>query len=296
MGVVAFRLVSIGLVALVALSVAPAQAQNSFQSLFGYSAPAARSHSYPALPTYRSTYGWSPYRRYQPYQGSDDVQPYERDGTVRTLCVRLCDGFYFPISGATSRSELSREADRCSAMCSAEARLFYQSSAGGSAETMVDLTGMAYTSLPNAFKYRKTLVQGCRCRPQPWSEAELQRHRAYEEGQAVVADARPASAAEAASASVADASPGFRSFDARPGEVAPIDRAELERLDSTALPSHMAGVDDAGVTVITNHRLVARPQPVARQIQVPPPSWYSGSSRWSTSPYGWPADGARRGR
>ena len=40
-----------------------------------------------------------------------------------------CDGFYFPISGATPRSELSREADRCSAMCSAEARLFYHSSA-----------------------------------------------------------------------------------------------------------------------------------------------------------------------
>ena len=164
----ASRLVSMWLVVLVALSAAPAQAQSSFQSLFGYSPPAARSHSYPALPTYRSTYGWSPYRRYQPYQGSDDVQPYERDGTVRTLCVRLCDGFYFPISGATPRSELSREADKCSAMCSAEARLFYHSSAGGSAETMVDLTGMAYASLPNAFKYRKTLVQGCRCRPQPW--------------------------------------------------------------------------------------------------------------------------------
>ena len=47
---------------------------------------------------------------------------------------------------------------------------------------MVDLTGMAYSTLPNAFKYRKTLVEGCRCRPQPWSEAELQRHRAYAQG------------------------------------------------------------------------------------------------------------------
>ena len=112
----------------------------------------------------------------------------------------------------------------------------------------------------------------------------------------MVADARPASEPEVAGASAADASPGFRSFDARPGDVAPIDRAELERLDSAAPPPRMAGADDAGVTVITNHRLVARPQPVARQIQVPPPSWYSGSSRWSASPYGWPADGARRGR
>jgi hypothetical protein len=181
-------------------------------------------------------------------------------------------------------------------MCSVEARLFYHSSRDGSADTMVDLTGMAYSTLPNAFRYRKTLVQGCRCRPQPWSEVELKRHRAYVEGQAVVADARPASESDAASASAAAVSPEFRSFDARPGEVAPIDRAELERLDSAAPPPHVAGADDAGVTVITNHREVARPQPVARQIQVPPPSWYSDSGRWSTSPYDWPAGGARRGR
>ena len=42
----------------------------------------------------------------------------------------------------------------------------------------------AYAALPNAFKYRKTLVEGCRCRPQPWSEAELQRHRGYAQRQA----------------------------------------------------------------------------------------------------------------
>ena len=47
---------------------------------------------------------------------------------------------------------------------------------------MVDLTGMAYSALPNAFRYRKALVPECRCRPQPWSEAELQRHREYAAG------------------------------------------------------------------------------------------------------------------
>ena len=54
---------------------------------------------------------------------------------------------------------------------------------------MVDLTGIAYSALPNAFRYRKTLVPECRCRPQPWSDAELQRHRAYAEGRPVAADA-----------------------------------------------------------------------------------------------------------
>jgi uncharacterized protein DUF2865 len=53
---------------------------------------------------------------------------------------------------------------------------------------MVDLTGLAYSALPNAFRYRKTLVPECRCRPQPWSDAELQRHRAYAEGRAPATD------------------------------------------------------------------------------------------------------------
>ena len=55
---------------------------------------------------------------------------------------------------------------------------------------MVDLTGLAYSALPNAFRYRKTLVPECRCRPQPWSEAELQRHRDYAAGKSVVAATR----------------------------------------------------------------------------------------------------------
>ncbi len=110
-----------------------------------------------------------------------------RPGTYRTLCVRLCDGYYFPISGATSGSGLSRDADVCSASCGTEARLFYHPNAGGDVDTMVDLTGLAYSALPNAFRYRKTLVPECRCRPQPWSESELQRHRDYAAGKPVVA-------------------------------------------------------------------------------------------------------------
>jgi Protein of unknown function (DUF2865) len=164
----------------------PLQAQGFMPSPFGYG-PSPRPY-----PGYGHPYGYqggssyrAPYSPYQPYRGfDDDDQPLQRGyGMVRTLCVRLCDGFYFPISFATPRSALSRDADSCSASCGAEARLFYYANPGGDVETMVDLNGMAYQSLPNAFKYRKTLVANCRCRPQPWSETELQRHRAYAAGQ-----------------------------------------------------------------------------------------------------------------
>jgi hypothetical protein len=93
--------------------------------------------------------------------------------------VRLCDGYYFPISGAATHGSLARDADACAASCGAEARLFYHPKGDGDVDGMVDLTGMAYSSLPNAFKYRTGLVESCRCRPQPWSDAERQRHRGY---------------------------------------------------------------------------------------------------------------------
>jgi Protein of unknown function (DUF2865) len=92
-------------------------------------------------------------------------------GTYRTLCVRLCDGFYFPISFATSEAGLARDAEQCRASCGVEARLFYHHNPGGSVETMMDLTGRAYSALATAFKYRKTLVAGCLCRPPPLSAA-----------------------------------------------------------------------------------------------------------------------------
>ena len=97
----------------------------------------------------------------------------------------------FPISSAATQSSFARDADACSASCGAEARLFYHPNVGGDVDTMVDLTGMAYSALPNAFKYRQTLVPSCRCRPQPWSETELQRHRAYAQGLAPDSPAPP---------------------------------------------------------------------------------------------------------
>ena len=92
-------------------------------------------------------------------------------GTYRTLCVRLCDGFYFPISFATPEAGLARDAEQCRASCGLEARLFYHLNPGGSVETMMDLTGSAYSALPTAFKYRKSLVAGCLCQRQPLSAA-----------------------------------------------------------------------------------------------------------------------------
>lgn len=92
-------------------------------------------------------------------------------GNYRTLCVRTCDGYFFPISFDASQSRLKTDANVCRALCpAAETRLYYHSNPGQEAEDAVaaDGTGDALTALPNAFRYRTEVVAGCTCgRPDP---------------------------------------------------------------------------------------------------------------------------------
>lgn len=101
-------------------------------------------------------------------------------GGYRTVCVRLCDGYYFPIKNSSSRGSFHRDAQQCQAQCSTDSRLFYMPAQALDMKRAVDLSGLAYTSLKNAFVYRKKLVKGCSCRPPPWSADERARHKMYE--------------------------------------------------------------------------------------------------------------------
>ncbi len=101
------------------------------------------------------------------------------------MCVRLCDGFYFPISSSVRRGRLYKDSRQCMQRCDGEARLFYYPTEGGSIETMIDLAGRSYQSLPSAFRYRKALVAGCACKPAPWSPEAAARHQGYANGEAI---------------------------------------------------------------------------------------------------------------
>lgn len=160
----------------------PAAAQGFFQQLFGLSGPAPRPAYRLGVPPARERSEDSQWRERR------EQSRREREGggrKYRTMCVRLCDGYYFPISNATTHQTFMRDANRCEASCGSEARLFYMPSGDSDAAEMTDLTGLVYSALPTAFKYRKTLVSGCTCKPMPWSEAARARHRGY-----AVAEAR----------------------------------------------------------------------------------------------------------
>ena len=77
-------------------------------------------------------------------------------GTFRTLCVRSCDGYFFPVAYSTPADELDRDAAACSAQCpGTEVELYIHRTPGEETDQMVSLAGVPYAQLPTAFSYRK---------------------------------------------------------------------------------------------------------------------------------------------
>jgi Protein of unknown function (DUF2865) len=101
-----------------------------------------------------------------------DVGP--QSGTYRTVCVRTCDGFYFPISFATSPAKFPDDEKTCKNLCpAAEATLFSYRNPGEDISSAVSISGQPYPSSPNAFKYRTEFNPSCACKAagQTWSDA-----------------------------------------------------------------------------------------------------------------------------
>ena len=95
-------------------------------------------------------------------------------GTYRTVCVRTCDGFYFPVSFETSAERFREDEATCQRMCpAAEVQLYTYHNPGEEITQAVSLNGRLYTELPTAFQYRKAMSSACSCRRpgESWSEA-----------------------------------------------------------------------------------------------------------------------------
>jgi hypothetical protein len=169
----------------------------------------------------------------------------------RTVCVRTCDGFYFPISFSTVQSRFADDEQACKRMCpAAEVMLFSHRNPGEDMARATSVSGRLYTELPNAFRYRQKFDAACSCkRPgESWAQALQQAEdRTVERGDIVVteerskqmaqpkaepparggradartgrADARPATAAAAAPAAAPEPVPQATSASAeKPGE------------------------------------------------------------------------------
>lgn len=96
--------------------------------------------------------------------------------TYRTVCVRLCDGYFFPVSFSTLKTHFERDMEECQSKCAAPAELyFYQNPGGAMDQAMSARSQTPYTSLKTAFRYRKEYVQGCSCKQAEYTPSPADR-------------------------------------------------------------------------------------------------------------------------
>ncbi len=94
-------------------------------------------------------------------------------GGPKAVCVRTCDGAFFPISYTATRGRLGNLQQLCSALCpNAETELFTYA-LNREIDDSVSASGKPYKSMPYAGKYRTKFDSTCTCKGQgqSWVEA-----------------------------------------------------------------------------------------------------------------------------
>jgi hypothetical protein len=97
--------------------------------------------------------------------------PLEATRGTRLVCVRTCDGFFFPLQNEPQGRATNR--DLCRALCPNAEVNVYRAPRDGGIEQAVSETGQPYTKLPNALRYQKAFDPSCSCRKagESWAEA-----------------------------------------------------------------------------------------------------------------------------
>lgn len=95
----------------------------------------------------------------------DEFSGYAGYETVRTVCVRKVDGYYWPISYSTLVEYAPNDLAQCQEQCPGQdVDLYYYDNPGQEPQQMINLQGEAYTSLPTAFAYRTAYDRANSCK------------------------------------------------------------------------------------------------------------------------------------
>ena len=94
-------------------------------------------------------------------------------GGALAICVRQCDGGFFPVSYSARRANLEELGTLCKALCPNAEVALYTKSLWGELDSAVSISGESYGDHPNALKFQKTLIPACGCKPpdKSWAEA-----------------------------------------------------------------------------------------------------------------------------
>jgi Protein of unknown function (DUF2865) len=105
-------------------------------------------------------------------------------GGSYTVCVRACDGSFFPVSyvGAANRSDTLEQV--CRSLCPNTDVALYSFPFGGTIDEAVSSTGEPYALLPNANKFVQSYDPSCSCRApgQSWAKALASAEAKYGHG------------------------------------------------------------------------------------------------------------------
>ena len=138
----------------------PAQ-RGFFETLFGAFTP--NPNPFPA--------GQQPqFEEVRPAPG-EDLAPH---GGSQAVCVRSCDGGFFPLPLSVRQADPDQLTSLCRALCPNAEVSVYTRSPSQDISTSVSLDGAKpYSELPNALKFRKSFDAACTCKPpgQTWAEA-----------------------------------------------------------------------------------------------------------------------------
>ena len=86
--------------------------------------------------------------------------------TVRTLCVRKSDGFYWPISYSTLTDYVQNDLEECRSQCPGQdVDLYYHDNPGQDVEQMINVYGESYSAMPSAFRFRTEFDREASCKP-----------------------------------------------------------------------------------------------------------------------------------
>jgi hypothetical protein len=174
----------------------------------------------------------------------------------RTVCVRTCDGFLFPLGNLAARADLPAHQAGCAAACPGAATALYTLPAGGTDLTRAtSLAGQPYARLATAGLYRKGPVAACSCSASTIAQTPILRDPTLRAGDVV---ARADGAGTGASAVMGEGGERRLVEFRRPGALAPRIRREVDRLTGTSRREFAEA--QFRREMVVRHALAARPE------------------------------------
>jgi Protein of unknown function (DUF2865) len=150
---------------------APSGPSNVFEALFGGLARlGAQPEEQPRTDARYEDHGGEEQRQSAP---SGEKGPVQAHSGSYAVCVRTCDGSFFPVSYSGAGSRADSLEDVCRSLCPNADMALYSFPFGGVIEEAASPTGEPYANLPNSGKFEKTYDPTCSCRRkgQSWAEA-----------------------------------------------------------------------------------------------------------------------------